>query len=183
MRVLILIPFLLGCGPFHYRTNDHGNVMRQCSPPVLVGISSNVVEKDRKYIIAAFEFWNKEIGKQVFFDMGIIDMAPDAPGASAFVLVGWANNYTASGFTLAKHVPWTYTNGCFAHSYVAITMPFDEIPIESMKYTAMMHEMGHVLGLRDLDEPGHIMSGKQSIKQTDIPHLTDDEREAMRLFY
>ena len=190
MKNYILFMFLLsGCSSASvlFQKTDIGIPIHQCYLPVLVGISSNVPLEDHKYITEAFQFWNKELGREIFYDMGVINMSPDSEEAAGLMLVGYPNTEETSknkNILIARHKLTAYQeSGCIIRDWIALALSFQNISNEHKSLT-IKHELGHTLGLEDIKESGYIMSGTLPYFWDEVPtNLSSEEKKALNLFY
>jgi len=154
MLVLLSLVITLSCSWVpQYQRNKQGKIERQCEVPIFY-VLRNMEGKNFEPIIDAADYWNVALRKRVFIYGG--EYVEDVTEASAHLLVisqlevipdnacGWAHTITKA-------------NGCVKSSVILLNQQC----MKDVKWTETLarHEMGHILGLRNNDNPWHLMNG------------------------
>lgn len=173
--------FSSGCAHMHKPTNIK---YKPCVSPEIVILESTADDNIDAPLKSAIKYWRGVIGKDVLINhrrMHLVDDGRSDPYiairiASIERIRKWDDNV---GGSTKPHYGGIYPNRCLSGS--SIWIKDDGMTSQKMLYFALIHELGHSLGLNHSDDVGSIMYykvGKQSLRIGE-----DTSKEIERLYW
>lgn len=165
-----------------HATSLTGRQMRICDPPEIVVYDAfdSSIPGFRTYIRDAVRFWNGAAGGRVLYDMGVID-APGDSHTPAYIRVSvGADKGEWHGRTIGKAHRWTHRlrPECLYGSEIILN--WNGGLGEDAQYSALVHELGHAIGLEHSAEHGTVMFPRI---RDELPKLGSDTAETLKLLY
>jgi len=132
-----------------YRIGLNGQVRRMCDVPIFY-VLNNVDEKNVESIVDAADYWNVALGKKLFI-YGGQNKSEVKPTAHTMVIAQLDNLGASCGLAVVN----SGKDGCVIAPRITLKSSCmkDKATTESL----VRHELGHVLGLRNSDNPLHLM--------------------------
>jgi hypothetical protein len=150
-----------------------------CSLPAIVAVPKGTPAWQEEVLWAGFEYWNHELGTEVFQRAGVLTSALYTPSYDRGPVPVIIAEYVEPGrFDKALAQPWSQADGffrtaltgeCVDIGWVAVVGTYADRPVWTE--SIVRHEAGHALGL------GHSASGLMawSAYRADMGDLEDRE--------
>ena len=173
---IILIGFnVSGCAFWpKYLETPEGSKYHLCTDLPIFYVLKNVNPVNVNAVIDAADYWNVVLGRHVFDYRGVDNSA--IPRYDLLVIEE-TNLKDACG--QAYHNPWS--NGCPTSLNVKLDYFCAKSP--GLTETLVRHELGHILGLADSDNPFHLMNGDIHSHDQHPWDARSDEIEKLKEFY
>jgi hypothetical protein len=171
-----------------------GAMSRQCAWPTTVFCDPELPKISCERLKAAAEYWNLQAPASAFFTFGGISPTPDhvADLMHNAVWVTYAppeKRLKLSSITdgkphmLAVTMTWPHaTTQCRARAVMMQFVQDGDFQPDDLE-SVLIHELGHVLGLPDLDTDGCVMNGTADLKSPYPPILCERERNLIDALY
>jgi hypothetical protein len=154
--------------------------LRQCFFPIPYVLSPDIPEKIRPVAQDGFEYWNKVVGWELFFNMGIAAFPREAVLESGLLLVTPIEGPGLNPFTSLQ---WDEKlGGCIDSVEVVVPVSWFDYNEQALK-TMFRHEVGHALGLAHNPFEGTLMFPRIKLYVTSpAPARSETINEVRKLY-
>lgn len=152
-----------------YLRDDNLQIRQICNAPIYYSVDSGV--KHRESVIDAADYWNVVLGKQLFVYDGTSHSAP--------VVISQIESFDNNDCGRAKI--YSQTNGCLIFSQIDLKKKC--LRNKRVAETLARHELGHILGLSNNDNPFHLMCEDVLLEKNHPIPASKSEIKALKEIY
>lgn len=171
MRSVMMAFFLIGCAGATGQVGPWG--IRQCGQQFYV-YSSDLDPAQLEQVHAAFDYWNKALGKKVWIDGGVLE---GAEASEAWTVVRFPGSLKpkSSNRTCGRTTFDVMPDGCMVKTVIRMSQACERDSTVAAFQGMVRHEIGHALGLYPYDDHS---DDQRDLMYDVLPDYGDEPRKA-----